>query len=115
MKSSGPIYSSSVRPQNYGSTPSYSRSYNIGGSSYTAYGYGFMSGYSLGWLHPSWYYYTPFSPYFYYSPPSYYNGAYYSGGFSFMKLLLAIIIFAVIIWIVLKLIKGKGVRYTTYR
>jgi hypothetical protein len=92
---------------------SYSPRYYYGGGYYPVYYYG---GYGDYWYHPSWYYWTPFHPAFYYSAPYMYNGAYYPGQFSFMRLIIGILIIVFIIWLLAKLFGGgKSVRYTSYR
>jgi hypothetical protein len=92
-------------------------SYNYGGRSYPARGYGGWGGYSYYWGSPAWYYYTPFHPAFYWSPPVYMNGYYQPGGFSFGHLLISLIFFAFVFWLIIRLISrgGGGVRYTSYR
>ncbi len=51
---------------------------------------GGWSDYSYGWGAPRWYYYTPFSPFFYFHPPLYTNGVYVSGGFHWLRLFLTL-------------------------
>jgi len=106
-----------------------------GGSSIPAFGYGFLGGYSLGMISSPWTHWMPFHPAFYVDPPSYYNGAYYAGGFSMFRFILGI----VVIWIVIRMVKklffrnrpggddgpgqgsgggffgGKKIKYTVYK
>ncbi len=93
-------------------------SYNTYNSySYGSYGYGRpvygggWSDYSFGWSRPSWYFYTPFHPAFYYGPPVYTSGAYYPGGFSFFRFLFGLILIGGVIWVIVKVVslfRGSG-------
>ena len=114
--SSGIVSSTTTRPGYYNRTPLTTSNYYYNGSYYPAYGYGgWGSRYSYAWGSPAWYYWTPFHPAFYYSPPVYYNGVVYPGGFSWTHLLLSLLFFAVVFWIVARLLfRRGGVRYTTY-
>lgn len=114
MQSRGPTTSTTAR-SGYGST------YYGGRTVYYAPG-GYWGGYSYGWFHPAWYYYTPFYPSFYFSPPYVDQYGYYQpGGFSFFKLLEGLVCcfcgFLVPVWLLLNVIRGggKGVKYTTYQ
>jgi hypothetical protein len=112
---SGIATSTSVRPGYYGRTPVTTSRYYYGGRYVPAYGYGGWSHFSFYWGAPAWYYWTPFHPAFYFAPPVYYNGAMYPGGFSFMRLLIGLLVFAFIIWLISRLFfRRKGVRYTNY-
>jgi hypothetical protein len=96
-------------------TPSYSSSYYVGGMGYRSYYYG---GYGDYWFHPAWYYWMPFHPAFYYGAPYMYNGAYYPGGFSFMRLIMGIFIILFVLWLLSLIFRGGGgrnVRFTSYR
>lgn len=81
---------------------------------------GYWGGYSYGWWHPAWYYYTPFHPAFYFSPPYMdpMTGYYHPGGFSFSRLIGGLcccpLIVIGIVWLIAKG-GGKRVKYTTYR
>jgi len=106
-----------VRPSYSYSTPAYSRSYYYGGMPYTAHYYGGWSNYSYYWGSPAWYYWMPFHPAFYYGPPVYYGGAMYPGDFLWSRLILAILVFIVIIWLIRLLFRGGGgrrIKYTSY-
>lgn len=72
--------------------------------------YGGWSDYSYHWIHPAWYYWTPFHPAFYYSPPVYVNGYYEPGGFSFFRLLLSFVIIGGIGWILFRIFVPRN-RY----
>ena len=67
-------------------------------------GYG---GYGSYWFHPAWYYWMPFHPAFFYGPPVMVNGYYEPGGFSFLRLILAICIFMVLFWIIARLFSSR--------
>jgi hypothetical protein len=114
--SSGHINSTSINaPSAYRGVPYTTRStYFYGGRSYPYYGYG---GYGDYWFHPSWYYWMPFHPAFYYNAPYMGpDGAYYPGGFSFIRLLMGLVFFVFVIWLLSRLFGGGGgVKYTTYR
>jgi len=71
---------------------------------------------SYYWGAPRWYYWTPFHPAFYYSPPIYVNGYYEPGGFSLFRLLLSVALCLLCIGLMLRLFRGGrgGSRYTTY-
>lgn len=73
-------------------------------------------GYGMGyWSHPSWYYWTPFHPAFYYSPGYYMGGQYYPEQFSFTRFLFGVILIFFIIWLILRIFGGgKRIRYTQY-
>lgn len=89
--------------------------YGYRGSYYPTRSYGGWSDYSFYWGHPSWYYYTPFAPAFYYNPPVYVNGYMEPGGFNFLHFLLSMVFFVFLLWLVGKILFGrKSVRYTTY-
>jgi len=64
-------------------------------------------GYGSYWFHPAWYYWMPFHPAFFYSPPVYVNGYYEPGGFSFVRLLIALVIFGLIIAIIGRLFSRR--------
>ncbi len=93
------VNTNTVPPRTSGGTTF--NSYNS--YSYGSYGYGRpmysggFSDYSFYWSRPSWYYYTPFHPAFYYSPPIYTGGAYYGGGFSFFRFLMGLVLIGVVI------------------
>ena len=95
--------------------PSYatSGSYAYGGNTYHVYHYGGWSDYSYYWSpwRPTpWYYYTPFHPAFFYSPPYYASdGYYYPGGVSFFRVLIGLIVFAFVVWLVVKLFTPRRV------
>lgn len=99
--------------QSYTGSSSPVQSYSYGGRNYSAHYYG---GYGDYWYHPSWYYWMPFHPAFYYNAPYMgSDGYYYPGGFSFMRLLEGLLVFAFVIWLISRIFGGgKGVRYTTY-
>lgn len=74
-----------------------------------------LGGYSLAVLtHPQ-YHWMPWHPSFYMNPPVYYNGAYYSGGFSFTRFIFGIVLIGFAVWLISKLFSKRKVRYTTYR
>lgn len=81
----------------YGGSPYY--------SGYPIHYYGM--GYGSYWFHPAWYYWMPFHPAFFYGPPVYMNGYYQPGGFSILRLFIAICIFMVIIWIIARLFSAR--------
>src|SRR5579862_9905590 len=69
---SGSVSSSSMyRPSYSYSRPLFTRPYY--GSRYNAYYYGGWSDYSFYWGRPSWWYYTPFHPAFYWGAPVMYG------------------------------------------
>ncbi len=75
-----------------------------GGYYYNGYGVRYYGGgYGSYWFHPAWYYWMPFHPAFFYSPPMLVNGYYEPGGFSFIRLLLALAIFGVFFWILARI------------
>ena len=73
--------------------------------------YGGWSDYSYRWVHPAWYFWTPFHPAFYYSPPYYSNGYYEPGGFSFFRLILGFMVFAFIIWLLVRIFAPRRNNY----
>lgn len=79
-----------------------------------AHRYGGWSDYSYGWARPRWYYYTPFSPAFYYGRPVYVDGALYPGSFSFGRLIVGGIMLFILAAVVIGVLKGRGPKYTTY-
>lgn len=117
MGSGGSIRTSTVQPRYYGRPSTYSRTVVYNGMSVPAYHYGFWSGYSMGWMTPRWYYYTPFHPAFYYGRPVYYEGGIYPGEFSFGRLVIGLCALMFVIWLCtlpFRLGGGRGVRYTNY-
>ena len=117
MGHSGMINSTSIRPSYYGSRPVSVNRFYVGGGYYPANYYGGWGDYSYYWMRPSWYYYTPFHPAFYYGAPVMYNGMYYPGSFSWGHLLISILFFVFIIWLLAKIFGGGGgrrVKYTSY-
>lgn len=121
------------RSGNFGGPTSNTRSQSVGGSpfrssappvqrsnptyiqhntyiNYGGYGgpvrmYGGWSDYSYSWVHPAWYFWTPFHPAFYYSPPVYVNGYYEPGGFSFFRLLFGLILIGGVFWVIVKIVR----------
>ncbi len=78
--------------------------------SYNGYGSGLMTGYLLGRTH--WFWSTPFHPAFYYSRPYYVDNpdgtvGVYPPTFSVSKLIFTILIFGVIIYIFIVVIRSK--------
>lgn len=115
---SGVVRSTSVRPSYYGRTPSSTNYYMYNGARVPGYGFGFWSGYSLGWaMSPPWYYHTPFHPAFYFHPPVYYQGGLYPGGFNWLHFFIGLLILGFVIWLIGRIFlsgRRKGVKYTTY-
>lgn len=109
---------STSRPSYYGQRPVSTRTYYVGGVGYPGYSYGFWSGYSLGWaMGAPWYYYTPFSPYFYFHRPVMYEGALYPGGFNWLNFFISLLFFGFLIWLMVRIFsggRGKRIRYTNY-
>lgn len=82
-------------------------SYSWGGTTYRSVNYGGWSDYSYYWSpwhRTPWYYYTPFHPAFFYSPPYYASdGYYYPGGISFFRVIVGLAVFGFVIWLLFKL------------
>ncbi len=75
--------------------------------------YGGWGDYSYGWVHPAWYFWTPFHPAFYYNPPIYQNGYYEPGGFSFFKLMLGMVLVFFFVWLIWRIfVPRQTVIYT---
>lgn len=80
--------------------PAFVHPYSYGGRPANVYFTGGYSDYSFGYYrHPylGWY---PWSPVFYYNPPLYTGGGYVSGGFSFVRFLVGIVFWGVVIAVV---------------
>ncbi|HLK14023.1 MAG TPA: hypothetical protein VKT78_04395 [Fimbriimonadaceae bacterium] len=102
-----------------GAPRGYTSTYYGGRTVYYAPAYGW-GGYSYGWFHPAWYYYTPFYPAFYYDRPYIGpDGFYHAGGFSFIHALGGFcccpLIFIGIIWMFSRGFGRRSVKYTTYK
>lgn len=90
-------------------------------NNYGGYGSGLMTGYMMG--HTSWMWSMPFHPAFYYSRPYYVTNpdgtvGVYPPTFSLSKLLFTLMIFALIVYIIMRIIKnrrlGNGSSYSSY-
>ncbi|MCS6775586.1 MAG: hypothetical protein RMJ43_06535 [Chloroherpetonaceae bacterium] len=118
----GSVRTATRPPAYYGQRPISSRTYYINGTPYIGHSFSFWSGFSLGWAlgSPPWYFYTPFSPYFYFHRPVLYNGELYPGGFNWLNFFIGLLFFAFLIWViwmVFRNLSGGGrrkIRYTTY-
>jgi hypothetical protein len=113
------LQSSGAYTQKYGTprksvTQSYTRNgvtQNYVVNSYGGYGSGLMTGYMMG--HTSWMWMMPFHPAFYYSRPYYADNpdgtvSVYPPTFSWSKLFFTIIIFGVIVYIIVAIIRSRG-------
>ncbi len=83
--------------------PAYNHPYYYGGRPANVYFTGGYADYSFGYYrHPylGWY---PWSPVFYYNPPIYGGGGYVSGGFSFVRFLVGLVFWGVVIALVVAL------------
>ncbi len=84
---------------------------------YGGYADGIMTGYAMGRM--SWFWYTPFHPAFYYSPPPYVvreDGIveYYPPTFSFAKLFFVVMMGAVVVFVIVVVVRNRRRRRAAF-